>query len=132
MTEPRVRVLIVDDHGVVRHGLRELIATNEDFDVVGEAGNGEEAIRMVALLNPDIVLMDISMPVMDGVAATRQITALHPQTQVIMLTSDSGQKRILGALEAGATAYILKDSEPDQLMRRLRSAAETRASTRPG
>ena len=120
-----VRIVIVDDHAVVRRGLRELISTIAECDTIGEAANGEEAIRVVDELRPDIVLMDISMPVMDGVEATRAIMAAHPDTRVIMLTSDSAKSRVLGALEAGAAAYVLKDTEPDRILMRVRSTART-------
>jgi DNA-binding NarL/FixJ family response regulator len=125
MPEGGVRVVIVDDHAVVRRGLRELIASIPECETVGEAGNGEEAIRVVNELHPDIVLMDISMPVMDGVEATRAIMAEHPDTRVIMLTSDSAKSRVFGALEAGAAAYVLKDTEPDRILMRVRSTAKT-------
>jgi DNA-binding NarL/FixJ family response regulator len=118
-------IVIVDDHAVVRRGLRELISTIPECEAIGEAANGEEAIRVVDELRPDIVLMDISMPVMDGVEATRAIMAAHPDTRVIMLTSDSAKSRVLGALEAGAAAYVLKDTEPDRILMRVRSTART-------
>ena len=120
-----VSIVIVDDHAVVRRGLRELISTISECEAIGEAANGEEAIRVVDELRPDIVLMDISMPVMDGVDATRAIMAAHPDTRVIMLTSDSAKSRVLGALEAGAAAYVLKDTEPDRILMRVRSTART-------
>jgi DNA-binding NarL/FixJ family response regulator len=120
-----VSIVIVDDHAVVRRGLRELISTISECETIGEAANGEEAIRVVNELRPDIVLMDISMPVMDGVEATRMIMAAHPDTRVIMLTSDSAKSRVLGALEAGAAAYVLKDTEPDRILMRVRSTART-------
>jgi len=125
MMSDTVRIVIVDDHAVVRRGLRELISTIAECDTIGEAANGEEAIRVVDELRPDIVLMDISMPVMDGVEATRAIMAAHPDTRVIMLTSDSAKSRVLGALEAGAAAYVLKDTEPDRILMRVRSTART-------
>ena len=125
MSDDGVRVVIVDDHALVRRGLRELVRTLPEFDPIGEAVNGEDAIRVVDELLPDIVLMDISMPVMDGVEATRAIMARHPDTRVIMLTSDSAESRVLGALEAGAAAYVLKDTEPDRILMRIRSTAKT-------
>jgi DNA-binding NarL/FixJ family response regulator len=125
MMSDTVSIVIVDDHAVVRRGLRELISTISECETIGEAANGEEAIRVVNELRPDIVLMDISMPVMDGVEATRSIMAAHPDTRVIMLTSDSAKSRVLGALEAGAAAYVLKDTEPDRILMRVRSTART-------
>jgi DNA-binding NarL/FixJ family response regulator len=125
MMSDTVSIVIVDDHAVVRRGLRELISTISECETIGEAANGEEAVRVVNELRPDIVLMDISMPVMDGVEATRTIMAAHPDTRVIMLTSDSAKSRVLGALEAGAAAYVLKDTEPDRILMRVRSTART-------
>ncbi len=120
-----VRVVIVDDHAVVRRGLRELISTIPECAAVGEAVNGADALRVVEELRPDIVLMDISMPVMDGVEATRAIMARHPETRVIILTSDSAESRVLGALDAGAAAYVLKDTEPGRILMRVRATART-------
>lgn len=118
-------MVIVDDHAVVRRGLRELISTIPECEPIGEACNGLEAIEVVDRLRPDIVLMDVSMPVMDGVDATRAIMSRHPEVRVIMLTSDSAEGRILGALEAGASAYVLKDTEPDRILMRVRTTART-------
>ena len=125
MADATVGVLIVDDHAVVRRGLRELISTSAEFETVGEAGDGAEALLMVRTLHPDIVLMDISMPIVDGVEATRSIMEDSPDTRVIMLTSDASEARVLSALEAGAVAYMLKETEPDLMLMRLRSTART-------
>ena len=125
MPEPPIGVLIVDDHAVVRRGLRELISTSDEFETVGEAGDGAEALLMVRTLHPDIVLMDIHMPIVDGVQATRSIMEDSPDTRVIMLTSDSSETHVLSALEAGAVAYMLKETEPDLMLMRLRSTART-------
>jgi len=117
-----VRVLVVDDHSMVRMGLVQLLSTTEDLEVVGEAANGLEAIARVEELAPDVVLMDLQMPVMDGVRATRDITAAST-SQVLVLTSFSDSDRILDALDAGAMGYTLKDADPDDLLEAIRSVA---------
>lgn len=117
----KIRVLIVDDHAVVRSGLEQLLATTDDIELVGTAANGNEAIAQVAALQPDVVLMDLSMPELDGVAATRQISELHPQSRVVVLTSFSDQSRILEALAAGADGYLLKHSDPDDIAEAIRA-----------
>ncbi|MCL6580758.1 MAG: response regulator transcription factor [Firmicutes bacterium] len=117
-----IRVLIVDDHEIVRRGIRSYLATEEDFKVVGEASNGEEAVRMVQELRPDVVLMDLVMPGMDGVEATRRIMASNPQTCVVVLTSYTDDSRVLPALKAGARSYLLKDVAAEELGESLRRA----------
>ena len=117
-----IRIVVVDDHAVVRRGLAELFETADDLDVVAGAANGTEAIDAVEQHLPDLVLMDLSMPGMDGVEATRQIRARHPSLPVVILTSFSEQARILDAIDAGAVGYLLKDAEPDELLRGVRSA----------
>jgi DNA-binding NarL/FixJ family response regulator len=117
-----MKVLLVDDHALVRDGLANLLRSAE-FDVVGEAANGDEAVRLTRELQPDIVLMDLSMPVLDGVEATRRIMALEMPVRVIALTSFSDRDRILAAVAAGCYGYLLKDSEPDELLRGIRAAA---------
>jgi DNA-binding NarL/FixJ family response regulator len=118
-----IRVLIVDDHAVVRAGLEQLLGTAADIEVVGTASDGSAAVDAVAGAAPDIVLMDLSMPVMDGVEATRRITAQHADAQVVVLTSFSDQQRILDALGAGASGYVLKDADPEELLSAIRVAA---------
>ena len=118
-----IRVVVAEDHAMVRSGLVELLSAAEDIDVVGTAGNGEEAVGAVAELAPDVVLMDISMPVLDGIAATRRVTAAADGPRVVVLTSFSDRDRILGALDAGAVGYLLKDAEPEELVRGVRAAA---------
>lgn len=117
-----MKVLLVDDHALVRDGLANLLRSAE-FDVVGEAANGDEAVRLTRELSPDIVLMDLSMPVLDGVEATRRIMALEIPVRVIALTSFSDRDRILAAVAAGCYGYLLKDSEPSELLRGIRAAA---------
>lgn len=118
-----IAVLLVEDHPVVRAGLEELLSGTDDIEVVGVAGNGAEALELVPALEPDVVLMDISMPVLDGIEATRRLRATSSDARVLILTSFSDQKGILAALDAGAIGYLLKDAEPDELFRGIRSAA---------
>lgn len=115
-----IRVLIADDHHVVRRGLLFFLKTQKDMDVVGEATNGKEAVELAAKLKPDVVLMDLVMPIMDGIQATQKIKAQHPQTQVLMLTSFSDRDHVIPAIEAGAAGYQLKDIEPDDLVEAIR------------
>lgn len=117
-----IRVLIADDHQVVRSGLEQLLATADDIELVAMAANGAEAVALAAELAPDIVLMDLSMPEVDGVAATQQIVASGGPTQVVVLTSFSDRQRILDALDAGAAGYVLKHAEPDELLEAIRAA----------
>jgi len=115
MTQP-MSVLIVDDHEVVRKGIRAYLETLPDFEVVGEAVSGEEAVTLVGDLIPDIVLLDLIMPGMDGVEATRRIKQISPRTQVVVLTSYHEDIHIFPALKAGAIAYILKDMKMEKLV----------------
>ena len=117
----RIRVLIVDDHAVVRSGLEQLLATANDIELVGTASNGHEAIERVAELSPDVVLMDLSMPELDGVEATRRISESYPASHVLVLTSFSDQTRILDALSAGADGYLLKHADPDDIADAIRA-----------
>jgi DNA-binding NarL/FixJ family response regulator len=117
------KVMIVDDHDVVRRGLAVFLRAFEDFELVGDASNGSEAIVLCEKLKPDVVLMDIVMPHMDGVEATQQITRLYPQIKVIALTSLKDDLLVAQMLGAGAVSYILKDASIDELAETLRSAA---------
>jgi DNA-binding NarL/FixJ family response regulator len=117
-----VKVLVVDDHAMVRKGLVQLLSAVDGLEVVGEAANGREALAQAETLAPDVVLMDLQMPVMDGVSATRELTALGG-AQVLVLTSFSDTDRIVDALDAGAVGYMLKDAEPDDLVEAVRSVA---------
>ncbi|MCU1458725.1 MAG: two component transcriptional regulator, LuxR family [Actinomycetia bacterium] len=118
-----IRVLVVDDHAVVRRGLEQFLGSEADIEVVATAPDGEEAVRRAADLQPDVVLMDLSMPVLDGVEATRRIVAASTTIAVVVLTSFSDRDRILDALEAGATGYILKDADPKEVVAAVRAAA---------
>ena len=118
-----IRVLVVDDHPVVRAGIAGLLATEADLEVVGEAADGAEAVRRVAELTPDVVLMDLRMPVLDGAGATEAIRAAHPRVHVLVLTTYESDGDILRAVEAGATGYLLKDTPRDDLVAGVRAAA---------
>ena len=118
-----IRVAIVDDHAVVRQGLEQLLAGEPDIEVVGTAANGEDAHALLSSSSPDVFLMDLSMPGVDGVEATRRILADAPDVHVVVLTSFADRQRILDALEAGASGYLLKDSDPAQVAEAVRVAA---------
>jgi len=118
------RVVLVDDHAILRASLGRLLEAEDDLEVVGAAGDGAEAVRIVTEIKPDVVLMDLSMPHMDGVEATRAIVASGSPSKVVVLTSFSDRDRILDALDAGAIGYLLKDTEPDELLRGVRAAAK--------
>lgn len=118
-----IRVLVVDDHRVVLAGLARLIDAAEDMEVVGLASDGDVVAEMAAQTRPDVVLMDLSMPRVDGIAATRRVLELSPGSHVLVLTSFSDRERIVDAFQAGAVGYMLKDSEPDDLLKALRAAA---------
>ncbi|MCP1145891.1 response regulator [Lysinibacillus endophyticus] len=115
-----IRVLIADDHHVVRRGLLFFLKTQKDIEVVGEAKNGLEAVELVETLQPDIVLMDLVMPEMDGIQATKKIKEQWPDISILMLTSFADKDHVLPALEAGAAGYQLKDIEPDDLVSSIR------------
>jgi NarL family two-component system response regulator LiaR len=118
----RIRVLIVDDHSLVRGGLQFFLATTDDIEVIGEAHDGEGALRMCERYRPDVVLMDLKMPIMNGVEATRLIRQRYPDTSVIALTSFHEDELILRALQAGAISYLLKDIPADELGDAIRAA----------
>jgi DNA-binding NarL/FixJ family response regulator len=126
-----IRVLLADDHQLVRSGLAALLTGSEDIEVVGTASNGIEAVDMAREFSPDVVLMDLVMPGMDGVEATRRLVAEQPQVQVVVLTSFSDQERILAALDAGAIGYLLKDVDPAELVRGVRAAARGESPLHP-
>ncbi|MET8539265.1 response regulator transcription factor [Kitasatospora sp. NPDC004799] len=133
MSEPPfpVRLLIVDDHPIVRDGLRGAFAGSPEFEVVGEAGNGAEALDLVAGARPDLVLMDLRMPVMDGVTAIRRLGETAPGVRVLVLTTFDTDNDVLPAIEAGATGYLLKDAPTEDLLRAARVAARGEAMLSP-
>ena len=120
-SDSKIRVVVADDHQVVRSGLQQLLATTPDILMVGAAANGVEVLAIVGELRPDVVLMDLSMPGIDGVEATRRLSVEYPASRVLVLTSFSDQTRILSALEAGADGYLLKDADPDDIAEAIRS-----------
>lgn len=126
-----IRILIADDHTVVRKGLKALITTEPGLEVVGEAADGEEAIRRARILKPDVILMDMSMPHKDGVAAIQAIRAEDPQARILVLTSFAEDKKILAAIKAGALGYLLKDASPDELLRAIQEVYRGKSSLHP-
>jgi two-component system, NarL family, response regulator LiaR len=130
-SEARVRILIVDDHAIVRKGIRALLSEVDGFEVVGEADNGQEAVLRAEESRPDVILMDLLMPGMDGIEATRQITSRQPQARILVLTSFAADNKVFPAIKAGASGYLLKDSSPDDLMRAIRQVHRGEPSLHP-
>ena len=126
-----IRILITDDHGVVRQGLRMFLSLDPEMEVVGEAANGQEALELAQELKPDVVLMDLLMPVMDGIEATRAIRSELPEVEVIALTSVLDDGSVTGAVRAGALGYLLKDTDSEELRRAIKAAAEGRVHLAP-
>lgn len=126
-----IRVLVADDHSVVRKGLRTFLSLDPELEIIGEASNGEEAVQMAHQLKPDVVLMDIKMPKMDGIAATTVIRRELPDTEVIALTSVLEDASVVGAVRAGAIGYLLKDTEADELCRAIKAAAAGQVQLSP-
>lgn len=118
---PRIRVVIAEDQALVRRGMALLLFMAPDMECVGQACNGEEAVRLAQILHPDVVLMDLHMPVMGGVAATREITLTHPATQVLVLTTLDDDETVFEAVRAGAKAYLLKDVSEEELLETIRA-----------
>lgn len=118
----KIKILLADDHQIVLKGISFFLSMQPDFELVGEAHNGQEAVEKAAELQPDIVLMDLNMPIMDGIEASALIKEQHPHIKVLVLTSFSDQSHIVPALQTGAIGYMLKDVEPDQLAEAIRSA----------
>jgi NarL family two-component system response regulator LiaR len=126
-----IRVLIVDDHAVVREGLRTYLSLEEGIELAGEAGNGREAVTLACTLKPDVVLMDLQMPELDGVAATAAISERLPDTRVIVLTSFTDDEHVLPAIKAGATGYLLKDASAEELVQAIEAASRGEARLHP-
>jgi len=131
MNNEKIKVVIVDDHNVVRSGLGAFLQVFDDFELAGEASNGEEALEVCASVKPDVVLMDLVMPVMDGAEATRLIRERFPSIQVIVLTSFKEDELVEGALKAGAIGYLLKNVSADELAEAIRSAHMGRPTLAP-
>jgi len=127
----RIRVLIADDHAVVRQGLRTFLEVQDDIDVVGEASDGEEAVRLVETLAPDVAVMDLVMPRVDGVEAIRRIRATRAETRVLVLTSYVDDEKLFAAVNAGAAGYLLKDVKPEQLAEAIRAVSRGEALLHP-
>jgi DNA-binding NarL/FixJ family response regulator len=128
---PKITVFLAEDHAVVREGLAELIRRETDMEVVGEAGDGEDTVRLVKQLKPDIVLMDIAMPIVNGVEATKQIKATVPQTRVLVLTAYDNPEFVTAAIEAGAAGYLLKNVRRKELTTAIRTAYEGESVLHP-
>ncbi len=125
------RILIADDHAVVRQGLRMFLSLDPDFEIVGEAADGAQAVALAQRLKPDVILMDLLMPVMDGIAATAAIRREQPDSEVIALTSVLEDASVIGAVRAGAIGYLLKDANADELCRAIRAAAAGQVQLSP-
>lgn len=126
-----IRILIADDHSVVRQGLRMFLGLDPELEVVGEASDGAEALRLALELRPDVILMDLLMPVMDGIAATQAVRAALPDTEVLALTSVLEDASVVGAVRAGAIGYLLKNTEADELRRSIKAAAAGQVQLSP-
>ncbi|GGP18680.1 response regulator transcription factor [Nonomuraea glycinis] len=131
MAETPIRLLIADDHPIVRDGIRGMFAGDPDFEVLGEAADGAQAVELARALNPDVILMDLRMPVMDGVTAIKELVKLGLPARVLVLTTYDTDKDVLPAIEAGATGYLLKDTGREDLVRSVRTAARGEAVLSP-
>lgn len=131
MTEQRIKVLISDDQAIVRKGIRALLATEPSIEVVGEAENGEEAVSQTEKLKPDVILMDLVMPEMDGIEAIYRITKRQPETRILVLTSFATDDKVFPAIKAGALGYLLKDSSPEELVQAIRQVQRGEPSLHP-
>jgi NarL family two-component system response regulator LiaR len=126
-----IRILVTDDHVVVRQGIRALLATEPDIEVVGEAENGREAVAETERLQPDVILMDLVMPEMDGIEAIRRITAQQPEARILVLTSFAADDKVFPAIKAGALGYLLKDSGPEELVSAIHQVYRGESSLHP-
>lgn len=127
----RIRVYIADDHPIVRRGIRDLLQTEADIIVVGEAENGRQVVRDVDELQPDIILMDLIMPEMDGIEATRQVREKNPDVRILVLTSFATDDKVFPAIKAGALGYLIKDTGPDDLLRAIRQVYQGQTTLHP-
>jgi NarL family two-component system response regulator LiaR len=131
MTEKRIKVLICDDQAIVRKGIRALLATELIMEVIGEAENGREAVSQAKELRPDVILMDMVMPEVDGVEAIRRITGQQPEARILVLTSFATDDKIFPAIKAGALGYLLKDSSPEELVKAIQQVCRGEPSLHP-
>jgi len=127
----KIKLLIVDDHAVVRQGLRGFLELTEELDVVGEGSNGLEAVSLAQELQPDVILMDLIMPEMDGIEATRRIKLANPDSKILILSSFGDENNVLPAIQAGALGYILKDIDPEELVDAIRKTAQGKTQLDP-
>jgi DNA-binding NarL/FixJ family response regulator len=127
----RIKLLLADDHAVVRAGTRQLLERQPDFEIVGEAVDGDEAVRLTAELNPDVVVMDVRMPKVSGVEATRRIKASNPEVRVLVLTAHDDDEYVFALLQAGANGYLLKTAEIDELVKAIRAVAAGQSALAP-
>ncbi len=127
----KIRVLITDDHSIVRRGIKALLATEPDIEVVGEASDGLEAVSLAEKLTPDVILMDMVMPRMDGIEAIRNIVAQRPNVRILVLTSFAADEKVFPAIKAGALGYLLKDSSPEELVEAIHRVHLGQASLHP-
>ena len=126
-----IRILIVDDHAIVRKGIRALLSTERDIQVIGEAGDGAEAVIQAQTLRPDVILMDLVMPKTDGIEATKQITAQQPGARILVLTSFAADDKVFPAIKAGALGYLLKDTKPEDLVQAIHQVYRGEPSLEP-
>ncbi len=131
MADEKIRILIVDDHEIVREGLRGFLKSQTEFMVVGEAGNGAEAVKLARSLIPDVILMDLVMPVMDGITAIRHIINENPSARILVLTSFAEDDKVFPAVKAGALGYLLKDSSPMDLLEAIRQVSLGESALHP-
>lgn len=131
MTGTTIRLIITDDHAIVRKGIRALLATEKDIEIIGEASSGIETVELAQTLQPDVILMDLVMPKMDGIEATRKITANRPKAKILVLTSFAADDKVFPAIKAGALGYLLKDSGPEALVRAIHEVYRGEPSLEP-
>ncbi len=127
----KIRILIADDHAIVRKGIRALLTTEPDIEVIGEAGNGAEAVALAQKMSPDVILMDLVMPKVDGIEATRQISEQQPGAHILVLTSFAADDKVFPAIKAGALGYLLKDSGPEALVQAIHQVYRGEPSLEP-
>jgi len=131
MDQANIKIMIADDHPLVREGIRSFLKNKPGFEVVGEAEDGEQAVSMAFALNPDVILMDLVMPVKDGLSAIREIKAINPAARILVITSFAEDDKVFPAIKAGASGYLLKDSSPQQLLQAIRDVYQNKSSLHP-
>lgn len=131
MSETKIKILIVDDHAVVRKGIRALLATEDDLEVIGEAVDGEQAVALYGQLNPDLLLLDLIMPKVNGIEVIKKIKEDHPGAKILVLTSFAADDQVFPAIKAGALGYLLKDTDPDDLISAIRQVYQGESSLSP-